>query len=87
MNQSKNQKEFIIVSLINTVASIMLALALMAHFVHEKPKEFVITLTILSIAIDVSTRFFAKQDPRAKMTAKISGIVGTLVLGFFLFMN
>lgn len=85
MNKTTNQKEFLIVSFINTIASIMLALALMAHFVNEKPKEFVIFLVVLSIVIDVSTRFFAKRDHRAKMTAKFSGVIGALFLIFILF--
>ncbi|WP_066801282.1 hypothetical protein [Moraxella oblonga] len=79
-NEQRNQKEFMIVSVIDTLSSIVLALALCSYFAFEKPKTFAINLIVLSIIISLCTRFFAKQDKRAKMIAKLLGLPSVVVL-------
>lgn len=78
-------KEHKTVIILNAPSSLLLGVALFLYFGGIQPKGVAVMIALLAIIVDLSQKWVAKTDPKAKIFAKTAGIVSIPVLVILLF--
>lgn len=79
-------KELKTVITLNIVSGIMAGIALFLYFAGIVPKIVSLVILIVAIPLELSQRYFAKNDPKARVFAKTSGLTSIVALLLIVFL-
>lgn len=77
MTASKELKTVIV---LNTISIIMIGTALFLYFSGTAPQMTSLIILAIALPLELSQRYFAKDDPTARVFAKTSGLASVLAL-------